>query len=245
MTPSEAKPQLSGVADLPATEPPRGAMSVYVYELPVRIWHWVITGAIVVLSVTGYFIGAPPPSTGGEASEYFLFGYIRAAHFIAAYLFIFAMLGRTYWAIVGNKYAKQIYLVPFFSKDYWADLFLTIRFYLFMAKEQRRHVGHNPLARMSMFGLFLLSAFFLIFTGLALYGEGVGIESWQYRWFAWVFSIFGGSMQVHTAHHVGMWAMLIFVMAHVYALTREDILGRGSVVSTMVSGWRNFRDTRE
>ena len=52
-------------------------------------------------------------------------------------------------------------------------------------------------------------------------------------------------MQVHTAHHVGMWAMLIFVMAHVYALTREDILGRGSVVSTMVSGWRNFRDTRE
>ena len=30
--------------------------SVYVYEAPVRIWHWINALAITVLAVTGYFI---------------------------------------------------------------------------------------------------------------------------------------------------------------------------------------------
>lgn len=33
---------------------------VYVWELPVRIFHWVNATAIVVLCVTGYIIGNPP-----------------------------------------------------------------------------------------------------------------------------------------------------------------------------------------
>ena len=59
--------------------------AVYVYEAPVRIWHWVNALAITVLAVTGYLIGSPPPSLPGEASEHFLMGYIRFAHFAAAY----------------------------------------------------------------------------------------------------------------------------------------------------------------
>jgi Ni,Fe-hydrogenase I cytochrome b subunit len=39
--------------------------------VPVRIWHWVMVPAMLVLFVTGYFIGAPLPSVGGEASENF------------------------------------------------------------------------------------------------------------------------------------------------------------------------------
>ena len=35
---------------------------VYVWELPVRIWHWVMAVAMVVLAVTGYLIGSPPPT---------------------------------------------------------------------------------------------------------------------------------------------------------------------------------------
>ena len=33
--------------------------SVYVYEAPVRIWHWVNAFAILTLALTGYFIGSP------------------------------------------------------------------------------------------------------------------------------------------------------------------------------------------
>jgi hypothetical protein len=35
-------------------------------------------------------------------------------------------------------------------------------------------------------------------------------------------------------HRLGMWAMVCFVMLHVYAAIREDIMGRQSIVSTMI-----------
>ena len=38
---------------------------VYVYEAPVRLWHWVTVLCITVLGVTGYFISAPLPAIGG------------------------------------------------------------------------------------------------------------------------------------------------------------------------------------
>jgi Ni/Fe-hydrogenase 1 B-type cytochrome subunit len=39
-----------------------------------------------------------------------------------------------------------------------------------------------------------------------------------------------------------MWAILCFIIVHVYAAVREEILGRSSMVSTMVSGHRTFKD---
>ena len=48
---------------------------------------------------------------------------------------------------------------------------------------------------------------FMIFTGLALYGEGEGMNSWIFRLFSsWVIPLFGNSQNVHTWHHLGLWA---------------------------------------
>jgi Ni/Fe-hydrogenase 1 B-type cytochrome subunit len=35
---------------------------------------------------------------------------------------------------------------------------------------------------------------------------------------------------------------VIFVVLHVYAAIREDIMGRQSMVSTMISGYRTFKN---
>ena len=43
----------------------RSEPAVYVYEAPIRIWHWVNALAITVLCVTGYFIGSPLPTVAG------------------------------------------------------------------------------------------------------------------------------------------------------------------------------------
>jgi Ni/Fe-hydrogenase 1 B-type cytochrome subunit len=40
---------------------------------------------------------------------------------------------------------------------------------------------------------------------------------------------------------MGMWGMVIFVTLHIYAAIREDIMGRQSIVSTMISGYRTFK----
>ncbi len=216
--------------------------SVYVYEAPVRIWHWINALAITVLAVTGYFIGKPLPTMPGEASAHFLMGYIRFAHFAAGYVLAIGLLGRIYWAFVGNHHARELFWLPIFQKTYWIEVGRMLKWYAFIAPRPGRYVGHNPLARMAMVTLFLFTAVFMVFTGFALYAEGAQRGSWQDTVFGWVIPLFGQSQDVHTWHHLGMWAMISFVIAHVYAAIREDIMGRQSIVSTMISGWRTFKD---
>jgi Ni/Fe-hydrogenase 1 B-type cytochrome subunit len=217
--------------------------AIYVYEAPLRLWHWVNALAIVVLGVTGYLIANPLPTVPGEASEYFLMGYIRFAHFSAAYVFAVGFLGRIYWACVGNHHARQIFLLPVLNPKWWGEVLHELKWYLFLVKEPKKYVGHNPLAQLMMFLFFTVGAVYMICTGFALYGEGLGIDSWAYRLFGWVIDAVGGnSQQVHSWHHMGLWVTLIFVIVHVYAAIREDIMSRQSLISTMISGWRMFKD---
>jgi Ni/Fe-hydrogenase 1 B-type cytochrome subunit len=244
-TTAAAGPRVQGVRDLVGDEKKRFPVSVFVYEWPVRVWHWVTALAVLVLCVTGYFIGAPPPTLPGEASDHFLFGYLRTAHFTSGYILAIGLVIRTYWAFVGNRHARDIYVIPVTSAKFWSDLVAQVRWYLLVDREPRKHTGHNPLARLWMFLLFINPAVFMSVTGLALFGEGAGIQSWQYRVFGWVFQVFGSSMAVHTWHHVGMWVIVVFAMMHIYPAIREDVMGRTSILSTMVSGWRTFRDDRD
>ncbi len=219
--------------------------AVYVYEAPVRIWHWINALAITVLSVTGYFIGSPLPTLSGEASDHYLMGYIRFVHFAAAYILAFGMAGRLYWALVGNSHAREIFLHNILKKSYWEGLWHEIKWYLFMVKEPKAYMGHNPLAIFFMHWMFVWGIVFMIFTGFALYGEGSGYDSWQYTMFSsWIIPLFGQSQDVHTFHHLVMWYIICFVIVHVYVAIREDIMSRQSMVSSMISGWRTFKDQR-
>ena len=200
--------------------------------------------SILVLAVTGYFIGSPLPSQPGEASDHYLMGYIRFAHFAAGYVFAVGLIGRLYWAFVGNHHARELFTLPVFSGAYWREVLTMLKWYAFLIPRPSRYVGHNPLARTAMFFGFLVMAVFMLCTGFALYGEGAQEGSWSHMLFtSWVIPLFGGNSQtVHTWHHLGLWGMVIFVTLHVYAAIREDIMGRQSMVSTMISGYRTFKD---
>jgi Ni/Fe-hydrogenase 1 B-type cytochrome subunit len=220
----------------------RSIKSIYVYEAPVRLWHWVNALAITVLAVTGYFIGSPLPTMPGEASNNYLMGYIRFAHFAAAYIFAIGLAARIYWAFVGNHHARELFTLPLFSAAYWKEVLTMLKWYAFLIPRPNRYVGHNPLARMAMFFMYFLLSLFMIVTGFALYGEGLGMGSWADQLFGWVIPLMGQSQDVHTWHHLGMWGLIVFVIFHVYAAIREDIMGRQSIVSTMISGHRTFKD---
>jgi Ni/Fe-hydrogenase 1 B-type cytochrome subunit len=222
------------------TETPMG-LPEYVYEAPVRLWHWINAACILVLAVTGYLIGSPLPSQPGEASAHFLMGYIRFAHFSAGYVFAIGILGRAYWALVGNHHARELFSVPVFSKAYWTDFLSWLRYYLFIGPTPAPTFGHNPLSRFAMFFVFLLSSLFMVLTGFALYGEGSQMGSWQERMFGWVLPLLGQSQQVHTLHHLGMWVIVVFIILHVYAAVREEINGRLSLIGGMISGYKTFK----
>jgi Ni/Fe-hydrogenase 1 B-type cytochrome subunit len=219
-----------------------GRRAVYVFEAPVRLWHWLHTLSFLVLAVTGYLIANPLPSLAGEASDHFLMGDIRFIHFIAAYVFAIGFAVRIYWAFVGNRYAREIFYLPFWRGTWWSGLFHEVRFYLFLTRKQDVHLGHNPLAQSAMFFLNTLMTLFMIVTGFALYGEGLGAGSWADRLFGWVIPMLGGGEATHNWHGMGMWIMIMFVIIHIYMAVRADIIGPASSVSTMINGWRLFKD---
>jgi Ni/Fe-hydrogenase 1 B-type cytochrome subunit len=88
----------------------------------------------------------------------------------------------------------------------------------------------------------VLLTLFLIVTGFALYGEGLGLGSWADKLFGWVIPLLGGSLAVKMWHLLSMWVMLVFVVIHIYMAIRADIMSRESSVSTIFGGWRMFKD---
>jgi len=218
---------------------------VYVYEIPVRLWHSLNALLVVALVVSGYLIAAPLTSVGGEASEHFLMGYIRFAHFAAGYLIAIALLFRAYWAYAGNEHARQIFLPPLLKMHFWQGVWHELLWYAFLVKEPRKYIGHNPLAILSMHFVFVWGLLFMIVTGFALYGEGAGANSWSHVLFSsWVLPLFGDSQSVHSWHHLAMWLMVCFVLIHIYVAVREDKLSGQSLLSTIVTGWRTFKDDK-
>jgi Ni/Fe-hydrogenase 1 B-type cytochrome subunit len=114
--------------------------------------------------------------------------------------------------------------------------------YSFVKDDDERWVGHNPLALMGMFSMFTLGIVVLIFTGLGLYAQGYGWGSGWMNAFGWVTVLLGTPQAVRTVHHLAMWYVLLFSLVHIYMVFRQDIMGRSTIVGTMVSGIRMFKN---
>ena len=138
----------------------RRQTAVYVYEAPLRLWHWVTVACITVLCVTGYFIGSPLPTMPGEASDSYLMGYIRFAHFAAGYVVTIAFIGRIYWAFVGNSHARELFILPITKKAWYKELWHEMRWYMFLEKTPKKYIGHNPMGQSAMFVFFLTGSCF-------------------------------------------------------------------------------------
>ncbi|MCG8375686.1 MAG: cytochrome b/b6 domain-containing protein, partial [Chlorobiales bacterium] len=81
---------------------------IYVWRLPVRMYHWVNAICIAVLLLSGFYIASPylnPPI--GEAVWFKQMSIFRFVHFTAAFIFIANYLFRMYWALFGHdRYAR-------------------------------------------------------------------------------------------------------------------------------------------
>ena len=162
---------------------------IYVYEAPVRAWHWIHALSIIVLCGTGYLIANPLPSLSGEASDHFLMGNIRLIHFISGFVFATGLFVRIYWAIVGNEFARELFIVPMWRGEWWKRVWHEIKFYAFATRKMTKNPGHNPLAQFFMWAINVVLALFMVCTGFALYSQGTGAGSWADRLFGWVFVI--------------------------------------------------------
>ena len=117
----------------------------YVWEVPVRVTHWVNMLAIITLSVTGLFIGSP--KTVALTPSAFAMGWIRFIHFVAGYTFSISVLSRIYWAIVTkNRYADWREFFPIMTREGRHKMLTALKYYTFISKKVPAAPGHNALA---------------------------------------------------------------------------------------------------
>lgn len=214
--------------------------SKYVYALPVRLWHWSMAAAIFVLMITGYFIGKPLHSITGDPTYLFYMGYVRMIHFISAYVLLVGFIMRVGYAFIGNKYSRELFIIPFWRKSWWVDMYRDIRWYLFLDRAPVVHMGHNPLAQVGM-ATFMLFLVLMICTGFGIYQEES--EAFYLAPFRLVVDfaysgLNGNTIDLHNWHRLGMKLVITFVMVHLYMVWREETMGKTTLISTMVSGYR-------
>lgn len=209
---------------------------VYVWELPVRFYHWLNFLAIIGLCITGYLIGSPLAiQSGSEASFNYWFGTIRFIHFVCAFVFFFNFIFRIYWGFVGNKFANWHNFIPT-KKEQFKEILDVLRVDILQLKvKPLKSVGHNALAGLTYFISFLAFLFQAI-TGFGMYSAMS--DSFFPKLFAWIVPLMGGDFAVRQWHHMMMWFFIIFAMIHVYLVFYHDYIERRGVISSMIGGWK-------
>jgi Ni/Fe-hydrogenase 1 B-type cytochrome subunit len=216
-------------------EAPSPIVRVYVWQVPVRITHWLIAGSIVVLSATGFYIGHPFITVTGEARSHFVMGWVKVVHGYTAYVFIAAVLTRIIWMFTGNKYARWNKFIPV-HRSRRRGLWPTVRFYLFALRKPPGFVGHNPVAGVTYLAVFALY-FLAIFTGLTMRGASAAGGS-PVHLFASLAPLFGGLQTARWIHHGVMWLLLGFAVHHVYSAILMSTVEANATVESIFSGYK-------
>ncbi len=209
---------------------------VYLWGAPLRAMHWTAAICIVVLIVTGFYIGRPYFMTSGEASSHFLMGRVRFLHFTAAAVLVATGIIRVYWLFAGNRFERFRALFPITPKNL-KRTGKTVKSYLtFRPEGQPAMVGHEPLQQYAYTLLYLMTLVMVI-TGFTLYGQS-NPGGLIYRLFVWVPPLVGGLQRVRLIHHTLTWLFIVFVLIHVYFTIRSDYLDRIGRVSSIITGGR-------
>jgi Ni/Fe-hydrogenase 1 B-type cytochrome subunit len=216
-----------------AARPARHA--IYVWELPVRIVHWVIVLALIVLSFTGYYIHHPFLSgSGGPGYPGFTMGTIRFIHEVTGFVFVAAVLFRVYWAFVGNRYAHWRGLLPVTAAQRHG-LREALRYYFYRRRRPVPTNGHNPLAGVSYVLLYVFFAMSIL-SGLGLFAWVSRIPAWR-TLFGWTWSVLPIE-QLRLLHFLLMFVFATFAVHHVYSAVLFDLEEHNGELSSMVTGYK-------
>src|SRR5690606_11599762 len=89
---------------------------VLLWGVPLRVMHWLAAASIVVLAVTGLYIGKPYFIAGGDTADHFLMGRVRFIHFVAGAVLVMTGIVRIYWLFAGNRFERWHALFPVSAK---------------------------------------------------------------------------------------------------------------------------------
>ncbi|MDQ7083220.1 MAG: Ni/Fe-hydrogenase, b-type cytochrome subunit [Aquificota bacterium] len=220
-------------------------MRVYVFSPGLRVWHWVNFAAVIVLFITGLYIGDPFFSGpyGIEATyaygEGITMGLIRKVHFIAGYVLLAGFLFRVIIAVFSRR--DRMVVPKFWKRYYWESLReVTLKYLLLKRDSEGREYIRNACAR-TAYPLIYIALLFMIITGFSMYGLSNPDGFWN-SLLGWVVVLLGGEFNVHLWHHWIAWLIIVVAVLHVYFVIREDIIKKNGELSSMINGYKRFTE---
>ena len=214
--------------------------------------HWVIAICMVAAVITGLYIGHPYYQSfiADPAVDKYVMAWNRWIHFMAAiifdvssiviaYLYFFSRFEKAYKKLIPN--GKNI-------KEFWQVFFNLIT----LNRVKKFDSSHSDSFNAVFFFVFHLMLVWMLLTGLQLYVHGLasGLSSIG-NWWPWILHVAtdwtvwatGGTyMDVRLSHHYTMYAIIIWVMFHVYyQIWRTVFWGEGDI-SIVIGGSKFVKD---
>lgn len=183
-----------------------GQRTVRVWDLPTRLFHWLL----VLLVVIGLFTGFITPE------------WWMGVHSWAGYGVVALIVFRLVWGVFGPEYSRLVSLAygPRHVLDYLRGL-------LFL--RPRHYIGHNPA------GAMMILLLFAMLTGITISGLLVlGGEEKQGPLAGIVpYDIGHGAKEIHeTLVNI----LMVLVGLHVTAVLAHNFVGRENLVKAMITG---------
>lgn len=225
-----------GISVVAGQPPDQGLECVYVWQLPVRIAHWLIFFTIIALSFTGYYMHNP--FIISRARTTYMMGTMRYIHIISGYVLLAAFMMRLYFFVAGNYWASWRFFLPT-DRQRLKTFREMLKYYTFVRREPVRDVGHNALAGLTYSVIFFLLSLEII-SGLVLYSQvrGPGLARNLFGWVAGIVDI----QYLRLFHFLGMFVFIAFATHHVYSAILVSIEERNGLLESMFSGFKFVQD---
>jgi Ni/Fe-hydrogenase 1 B-type cytochrome subunit len=210
--------------------------AVYVWQYPLRFFHWGLVISIVVLAFTGYYIH--DPFIVGQSQHPFLMAGFRFVHEVFGMLLIALLLLRLYLFFRGNYWVRWRRYIPL-TRAQFQEMLHMFRFYTFQTPRPISKIGHNALAAESYVALYCLVAVEIV-TGLVMYNNlrHSPLLTFLLGWVPHVINI----QNLRLIHFMIMFVFFAFGVFHVHLcmlISREEKRG---LVDSIFTGYKIIPD---
>jgi len=205
------------------------------WSVAMCINHWAMAVCIVILIISGLYIGRPLTIGAGETWQKFSMARVRFIHLLFGFILTALFVWRIYLAFFSRFHADW---KDFFA---WLDLksvYHQVKFYMLITTQMPEHTGLYGTLQSAAYGFLLLMVFLVVITGLILYAAlyRAGLGGAIYMFFRHLEGVFGGLAGARLIHHILTWGFVLFICVHTYLAFWYDIVSKRGTISSIISG---------
>ena len=221
----------SSTAGLPIVDKQEIA-AVYVWEWPVRFFHWMTVLSLTVLTITGFYLHRP--FLVETSSRAWAMGTARFIHELFGFILMSMVILRLYWFFAGNRWSRWRAWLPL-TREQWRSIQSMALYYSYRRHEPSPEIGHNSLATSTYLVIGMLLVLECI-TGLVLYSvvRGSHLLTSLVGWIPRMVDI----QYIRATHYFVMFLFMAFVVHHVYSAILVSMESHNGLMDSIFSGWK-------